>query len=230
MLVPAYFYPSEEGLAAWKRLIATADKAPVPIVAIVNPHNGPGTAVDPNYQEIFRLMARSKLTPIGYVKLGYGKRPADEVNADVDRWLTFYPGVRGIFFDEQPSDAALAPLVRNCFSYARVKIRKGVFYSNPGTVCAGVFRRRRRPDALFVRESRGFRRLSVAADRGAVGPGRVAVLLYDVKPADAARRFRQALQKQAGTVYVTDAAGANPWDRLPSYWDAEVAEAAKGRP
>jgi GH18 family chitinase len=35
--------------------------------------------------------------------------------------------------------------------------------------------------------------------------------------------IREAQERKIGMIYVTDADGANPWDRLPSYWDAEVA-------
>jgi hypothetical protein len=57
-------------------------------------------------------------------------------------------------------------------------------------------------------------------------PAQVAVLLYDV-PRDAWKRaLAELARKRAGYVYVTDASGANPWDRLPSYWDEEVAAVA----
>jgi hypothetical protein len=32
-----------------------------------------------------------------------------------------------------------------------------------------------------------------------------------------------AVEQKVGYCYVTDAGGANPWQRLPSYWDEEVA-------
>jgi hypothetical protein len=37
----------------------------------------------------------------------------------------------------------------------------------------------------------------------------------------------QAVERNAGWVYVTDAAGANPWERLPRYWDDESATVAE---
>jgi Spherulation-specific family 4 len=229
LLVPAYFYPAGDGRAAWNRLIASAGK--VPIVAIVDPDNGPGKTADPNYQSVFKSIAPSKLTPIGYVTLSYGKRTAATVKADVDQWRKLYPGVRGIFFDEQPSDAAHSPFARECYAYARAQIRDGVFFSNPGVPCAPeYFADADGPTFCLFEHHEGFDAYQPPPIVDRVGPKRVAVLLYSVKPADATRRFRQALQKQAGTVYVTDATGVNPWDRLPSYWEAEVSEAARGRP
>jgi hypothetical protein len=34
--------------------------------------------------------------------------------------------------------------------------------------------------------------------------------------------IRRAAQWKVGYVFVTDDVGPNPYDRLPSYWDAEV--------
>lgn len=230
LLVPAYFYPAGEGLAAWKRLVASADRAP--IVAVVNPDSGPGRRADENYRAVFRLIRGSRLTPIGYVTLGYGKRPAARVKAEVDRWLALYPDVRGVFFDEQPSGADLVPFARECFAHARARFPGGVVVSNPGTACdPGYLRDPDGPTVCLYENRDGFDAYRPPDWVERVGAGRVAVLLYGVPDADRMRRrFAEALRKQARTVYVTDAAGANPWDRLPSYWDRELAEAARAAP
>ncbi len=34
--------------------------------------------------------------------------------------------------------------------------------------------------------------------------------------------LRRAAQLRIGQVFITDDVGPNPYDRLPSYWDAEV--------
>jgi hypothetical protein len=36
------------------------------------------------------------------------------------------------------------------------------------------------------------------------------------------RSLRRAAQLKVGYVFLTDDVGPNPYDRLPSYWDAEV--------
>jgi hypothetical protein len=49
-------------------------------------------------------------------------------------------------------------------------------------------------------------------------------LCYDVQVADTMTNFvRLAVARNAGSIYVTDDRGNNPWDTLPSYWWAEVA-------
>ncbi len=113
LLVPAYIYPGSEGLKDWDRLIAAADR--VPIIAIVNRDSGPGKHVDQNLLAVLERARRSKLMMIGYVPLKYARRPVALVKADVDGWLSLYPGVlSGIFFDEQPSGPEGVAFVAEC--------------------------------------------------------------------------------------------------------------------
>jgi hypothetical protein len=50
------------------------------------------------------------------------------------------------------------------------------------------------------------------------------VLSYNAPdPLTLRRHLARARDQKVGHVYVTDAGGANPWDRLPRYWDEEVA-------
>jgi hypothetical protein len=227
LLVPAYFYPEGDGLKAWERLIAAADK--VPIVAIVNPASGPGRTVDENYVEVFRKARGSKVTLIGYVHLNYAKRPIADVKSEVDRWLAFYPDIQGIFFDEQPSGAEQAPYALECFGYARKKIPKGKIVSNPGTTCAEKYVSGETGATVCLfehHEGFGAYRPPKWADR--YEPERFAILLYQQKGGESMRRLlREAIRKRAGYVYVTDDVLPNPWDRLPAYWEEEVAAVAE---
>lgn len=227
LLVPAYFYPDGEGLKDWARLIASAEKTP--IVAIVNPASGPGKRVDDNYTEVFRNAKGTKVVLIGYVPLGYAKRPISAVKADVDRWLAFYPDVQGIFFDEQPSQAVDVAAVGECFAYAKAKIgRSALLVSNPGTHCdRKYFGGDDGPLVCTFEQDKGFESYRAPDWAGAIGAGRFVVLGYNIGTADQMRKFlRDAAGKTSANVYVTDDKGSNPWDRLPAYWDDEVNEAA----
>jgi Spherulation-specific family 4 len=228
LLVPAYFYPAGEGLKDWDRLIASADRTP--IVAIVNPASGPGKRVDENYTKVFSKAQRTKAVLIGYVTLGYAKRPASAVKAEVDRWLELYPGTQGIFFDEQPSQAIDAATVGECIAYARGKLgRSALLVTNPGVVCAREYLGGDDGSvACLFEHEKGFAAYRPPAWAKSVGAGRLAVLGYHVATKDQMRMFlRDSVEKLAANVYVTDAtiANGNPWDRLPTYWDDEVNEA-----
>ena len=223
IVVPAYFYPAGEGLAAWKQLIASAELTP--ITAIVNPDSGPGKRLDPAYRELFQLAKSSKVKLIGYVTLSYAERPISAVKADIDSWLHFYPEVAGIFFDEQPSQARHAEFARDACAYAREKIAKGSIVSNPGVPCAReYFDWPALPTICVFEHGDGFEKLQLPAWMHELPRDRFLILLYDVPTANAMReKVRAIVEKRAGCVYLTNRTGGNPWNGLPAYWDDEVA-------
>jgi hypothetical protein len=223
LLVPAYFYPSKAGMKEWDRLLDAAGKAPV--VVIVNPASGPGAKVDDNYKEVFERAKKSKATLIGYVSTRYAKRPLADVKADVDRWVKQYPGVQGVFFDEQVSAADGADYCEKLYEYARKEKRLAMVVTNPGTQCAEDYLKRPAADAACLFENyKGFDTFKLPTWAAGYAPGRFAVLSYEVEGAEAmGKQVRAAAEKKAGLVYVTNAKRRNPWDRLPEYWDAEVA-------
>ncbi len=227
MLIPAYFYPSGPGLKLWERLIEDSDR--VPIVAVVNPATGPGESSNLDYGSIVRRASKRKLVLIGYVSTNYGQRPMTEVTADVDHWVEFYPEIRGIFFDAQPSDAKHVEHYARLREYARKKIEGALVVANPGTLCDGAFAARPTSDAYCVfMSSTGFEnfRLPRTADRQP--PGLFAAMPYQVASADRMKDYIQmASNRGIGYLYVTDAKSPNPWGGLPSYWDAEVEGIAK---
>lgn len=225
LLIPAYFYPGGDGLVVWQKLLETAKSVePGLLIAIVNPASGPGTVVDPNYVEVMRQARAAQITLIGYVTLSYAKRPAAEVRAEVDRWLQLYPSLQGIFFDEQPSGAASLAMVQDCLAHARRKLPKGIFVTNPGTVCAAEYLQGPRPPTVCLFEHHeGFERYSLPDWGKNVSPANLAVLLYQVPDADTMKqKLRRAIGLRTGVVYVTDRTGVNPWDGLPQYWAEEV--------
>src|SRR5262245_25171375 len=147
LLVPAYFYPAGKGDEEWDKLIAAAHR--VPIVAIVNPASGPGKLADPNYE---KLLARAKeakrLTLIGYVTTSYAKRPAEDVQADVDQWLKLYPAIQGIFFDEQASGAEQVQYQTRLYEHVRKTRKLKLVITNPGTTCDEGFVAKPATDAV----------------------------------------------------------------------------------
>lgn len=227
LLVPAYFYPAGDGLAHWDNLLAAADK--VPVVAIVNPASGPGRRVDSNYVAIVDRAKQTKITLIGYVSTSYAKRPIAEVQADVDGWLKMYPGIQGIFFDEQASAAEHVPYYAALYKYVREEQKLSLVVTNPGTVCDEAYLSHPAADVVCLFENR----TPFTADRlpdwcGKYAAEHVAVLPYNVTTADGMRAcLKTAAAGKVGYLYVTDDSGRNPWDRLPTWWAEEV-DAVRG--
>lgn len=222
LLVPAYFYPAGDGLKDWERLLAAARD--VPIVAIANPASGPGERADANHAKIIGRAARAGVKTIGYVSTRYAKKPLGTVKAEVDRWLDFYPSIGGVFFDEQAGDAAHVEYYRDAFAYAREKIKNGFVASNPGVPCDVGYVATAKADLVCVFENhQGFDAFQPPAAWGAKERPHAAALAYGTMNADQMRdRARRAADLKLGYFYATDDNGANPWDRLPGYWEDEV--------
>lgn len=223
LLVPTYFYPSGNGANEWDKLITAADRAA--IVAIVNPASGPGRRVDPNYTVVLEKAAKAKrLTLIGYVSTSYAKRPQEEVKTDVDQWLKFYPGIHGIFFDEQASNADQLDYYAALYKHVRETHKLRLVITNPGTTCAEIYVSKPAADAVCLFENaKPFDTSKLPEWRTKYDANRAAVLSYQIDSVESMQRLiASAAKEKLGYCYVTDDTGNNPWDRLPTYWDEEV--------
>jgi serine/threonine protein kinase len=222
LLVPAYFYPAGDGLAQWDRLLETPD--PAAIVIIANAASGPGQVSDPNYTRIIDRAQQRGFTVIGYVSTRYAARPPKEVKDDIDRWILFYPGIRGIFFDEQASSPDRVSYYADLYQFTRKERGLHLVINNPGTTCAEQYLAQQVADVVCVIESNKdiseFRpppwmsRYNAARFAGAFP------MVAD--PPKMKHYVRELVAKGVGYCYITDDKEPNPWDRLPSYWQAEV--------
>jgi hypothetical protein len=222
LLIPAYFYPSGEQGRDWDRLMEAASR--VPIVAVANPASGPGTSPNPDYTDVVRRARAAGVTVIGYVNTGYAKRPRPEVEAEIDRWVQFYPEIGGIFLDAQPSEAGHAGYYAALRELARHKIEGALVVTNPGMVCAEEYASGSASDVAILFENRhGFDEFIPPPWTNRYPSARFAAIPYSIPTA---KRMKEAVAKAVlkgiGYFYATDAASPNPWGRLPSYWAEEV--------
>jgi hypothetical protein len=220
--VPAYYYPFGPGLREWNRLIASA-KA-VPIVAIVNPASGPGDHVDTNFAAIIPRARKAGITLVGYIGTQYTRKPLDQVKREVDTFLRFYPEIQGFHFDEQSSDAHGVDYYVELYRYVHRRIPGALVLTNPGTSCDADYAARPASDviSLFERE-RGFEEYKPPAWTSKYPGSKFCVQAHNVSTEEQMNRsLRRAAELKIGYVFITDDVGPNPYDRLPSYWDAEV--------
>jgi hypothetical protein len=223
ILVPAYFYPAGKGLQQWETLIATGLKTR--IVAIVNPASGPGERIDDNYVSVLNRARKAGITLIGYVSTRYAARPREEAERDVERWVRLYPNVQGFFFDEQASGTDKLDYYAALHAKARSTIPGALVVSNPGTACAEGYFSRPAADVVCVFENyQGFNTLTPPDWTRRYPPGRFAALPYGEETTATMKSYvGKAVGLGFGYLYVTDnASRANPWDRLPAYWEEEV--------
>jgi len=221
LLVPAYFYPADKGTKEWERLFAAPEEAGV--VAIMNPASGPGRRVDPNYTKIVEQAKKSKVALIGYVSTRYGKRKTEEIKADVDQWVKFYPGIQGIFFDEQASGTEQLEQLSVLYEHVKKTHKLSLVVTNPGTICDEQYLKKPVSDVACLYEGHEkWERFTPPAWTKELKAERIAALAYQVAAADMPKVLQQSQERRVGWIYVTDDKGANPWDQLPSYWEDEI--------
>ena len=222
VLVPAYFYPSGEGLKHWDAAIAAAKSAPITMV--VNPASGPGERIDPNYTAVLGRAKRGGVRLVGYISTRYAKRPLEDVKTDIDRFARFYPEIEGFHFDEQNSGAGFVDYYEALYRFARRTVPKAVVYSNPGTTCEEAFVARPTSEVVCLYErDRPLSEFRMPEWTGKYPPDRFSVILHQVRTEEDMKRvLNDAVRMGFGHVFISDATGVNPYDRLPSYWRAEI--------
>ena len=129
--VPAYFSPSP----LWDVMLGTANTGDARVsLAVMNPANGPGPALDSGYARVIGQAKAKGVRVLGYVATGYGTRAS--VLADIDAYKRFY-GLTDIFLDESTTDcvslATYLPWV------AAVHANGGLAAVNPGMVPASCW-------------------------------------------------------------------------------------------
>jgi len=221
ILVPAYFSPAAGGY--WSVLNQAADR--VPLVAIMNPNNGPSVSVNSNYTLAVGALRKAGGRVIGYVYSSYAARPLTEVKADIDRYHAFY-SIDGFFVDEMTNDSDVSHLAyyEDLYQYIKAKQASYLVVGNPGINTSAGYLTRPTADALVTFESNtGYPQYAPDSWTQTLPATAFAHLCYDVPASNTMTDdVRLALTRNAGYIFVTDDRGSNPWDTLPSFWPAEV--------
>jgi hypothetical protein len=222
LLVPAYIYPVGDGRTEWQRLIHAASK--VEIVAIANPNSGPGSERIMDYSSIFTEASSKGVTLVGYVSTQYDQRPIEAIKKDIDTWIRFYPQIRGFFFDQQPQEHKSVAHFVELRDYAKRKLRDPLVITNPGVPCDEAYLAQAVSSVTCVLNNfLSFDQFELPVPLKAYEPERFAALPYNVADAETMRAVvKEAVIKGIGYLYISDARPPNRWNRLPSYWDAEV--------
>ena len=211
-IVPLYTSPGD---ASWNAVIAAKKAHPtVGVVAIVNPNNGPGSAVSSAYASGIAQLTAAGIRVIGYVSTDYTRNSAATVKADIDRWRTFYPGqLTGIFFDEQSNQAGDVAYYRDLSQYAKAQ---GLAFTvgNPGTDTAEAYVGAL--DMMLIYETAGLPSTGQLAGWHANhAPSNFGIIPY---AASLNPTFVRDARKYVQYIYVQSDNLPNPWDSVPSYF------------
>ncbi|MFI5407419.1 MAG: spherulation-specific family 4 protein, partial [Nitrososphaerales archaeon] len=129
IMIPLYTYPG----TTWDTVIATKNAHPtVPIVAIINPNNGPGNSKDTNYVTEIQQLQSSGIIVMGYVQTNYAMQNTTTIQSDIDSYKSWYPQITGIFFDEMSNSAGDENYYQNLSNYAK-SVGFTFTVGNPGT-------------------------------------------------------------------------------------------------
>lgn len=261
LLVPAYFGPVPAGaLASWRQAVSLHRTGESEVILVVNVGHGAGgvhggplipagwdaAVIKQFYRQVLVDAYRQGVRLLGYVSTAYGNRPAADVAADVAAWQAMWPGITGIFLDEQasgtPADPAAARTHLDYYKAIRADVlsRFGPtqnptgdprVVTNPGTPGAspqdmplylGDGTSVPVSDVMLIHEQTGLSGYAQPAWATGYLRGRLAVLLHQVPALDAVTAGAAAVH--AGAFFIQDdGADGNPWDRLPTYWADEVA-------
>jgi hypothetical protein len=228
LLVPLYQYP-DPGATTYRWDDVAAAAARVPVVAIVNPHSGPGNGPpDENYQAAMRELRDAGVPMLGYVYTRYGERPLPEVLGDIDLYRQHFE-LAGIFVDEAASAASALPYYRALQQRIEAGFGAAALVVNSRSDADEAYLREPVCDVAVIFEDTGAVWQRRPPDTAAVQPAdsRSAVLIHSVPGAAEMRRLvTEAAVRGVEYVYVTDdqldGGDGNPWNGVPSYLGAEV--------
>lgn len=241
VLVPMYVYPANVHTnAAYNRLIDLKRRyETVPFWVVVNPASGPGEQIDANYVKAIDRLRGAGCVVLAYVTTSYGKRPQAQVKKDLDRWLTMYPRIHGVFFDEMRYDDTEAGVAYQA-ELNRIARDAGLWptVGNPGADVPGRYFAANVADVIVVHEGNVWpkeERLKGDFFGGYSDypPFTRAVLVHSQAKLDAAavrmvRRYARWIYATEAPFRPGDPQAANPWDRVSSHLE-ELCEQLTGR-
>lgn len=214
-IVPLYGFPTNP---AWDAIVKGKQAHPrVTVVAVVNPSNGPGTEKSDSFVAGIDKLLAAGIVVAGYVTTDYAARSAATVQADIDRWKTFYPKVTWMFFDEQSAKPGYEPYYKGLSDYAK---SKGFVHTigNPGADTAESYIGAL--DTMLIYESKGCSLDALQGWHTKHAPGNFGVIPYGTA-LDLA--YVKTARERVGYIYLTSDDMPNPWDTLSPYFNELLA-------
>ena len=248
VLVPAYFYPGTGGPGGvgdgWAAMAAAASQ--IPVTAVFNPDSGPLPGPpDSNYVNALTNLENSGGKAVAYVSTGSGTVPLATVESEIQTYVSQYGNlIKGFFVDEMFILPSTLSYYQSLYSYIKTLDTSYTVVGNPGSPflngvspnsfmsTADVMNIFEGPHTAPTPGAAGFDAYPYGLNWFQSFPSnRISNIVHDV-PADSGNPAQssamvadlsKAIQLNAGSVYLTDGTGSNPYSALPSYWDQEVA-------
>jgi len=212
ILQPSYCYPSP-GSPFWDTIFAHDTSR---LECVLNPANGPGFDVEPNYAWIIRKLRQRTIPILGYVATTYGNKPIADVQKEIAMWSGLY-AVADIFLDEVSAEIDKLSYYQNIYGSARGRI-----VNNPGTVPGYEFSKC--GDITITAECGLDDYLRLKLPDSLKGRKDSAHIVHGVRNEGAMRKVVGLARKRASYVYCCD---SSDYDTLPNYYPAFVKEVSR---
>jgi hypothetical protein len=209
VIVPLYMYPNY----VWTDLIQAHEAYPsVPIVAAVNPDDGPGYGVDPFFLSQVQALQSAGIIVIGYDNTQYGSVPLSTVEAQASDYVSWY-GLSGIYVDCMSNIEGWEWYYSDVTSYAH-SIGAWEVIGNPGADVPSDYVGT--VDSIIIYENAGLPSLSFLAGwHASYSASNFGIVSY-------ADGFNPSYISSATAylhwIYTTDGVWPNPYTQLPSYF------------
>lgn len=214
MIIPLYSYPGD----SWNALLsAKAANPSVPVIAIINHDNGPGTFSDPNYTIGIQKLQSEGIVIIGYVDTHYTKINESYARKQINLWHSFY-SINGIFFDQMSNLPENEGYYLNLTNYAK-SIGYSVTVGNPGTATLPSYIGT--VNTLVVYEDQGLPQISALGSwQAKYGNSNFSMIAFGIN--DINDSFISNVSGHFGYIYITNGTLPNPYDSVPSYLKGEM--------
>ncbi|MDC8451493.1 MAG: fibronectin type III domain-containing protein [Candidatus Nitrosotalea sp.] len=220
VMIALYTYPG----STWD-VVAQAKIAhpSVPIVAIINPNNGPGSSRDSNYVSGIQELHNAGVVVLGYDATGYASNSASSVKSVMDTWKSLY-SIDGIFFDEMANWSGPESYYSDLTNYAK-SLGYTMTVGNPGTDTLPSYIGT--VDNLMIYEDAGLPLLSALQGwHTSYDKSNFSMIAFGVNSVSAS--FLSSASNYVGYIYLTNDVLPNPYDTVPSYFGTLVADLDTG--
>src|SRR2546427_409638 len=210
IVIPLYSDPS----TTWDGVVQDKLAHPsVPIVAIINPSNGPGTSKDTNYVSGIQKLQSAGIIVLGYVPTSYGNRSTSLVEDDINSYKNWY-NVNGIKFDQMSTNATLVNYYSNLTNYTK-SLGMTLTVGNPGrdTIPGYIGT----VDFLSIYEGSGLPSIAFLGGWHTGYPkSNFAIVAFGVSSLNSSNIAK--VSNYVGHIYITDDVLPNPYDTIPAYF------------
>src|SRR6185437_3577180 len=220
VMIALYTYPD----STWD-VVAQAKSAhpSVPVVAIINPDNGPGSSRDANYVSGIQKLHAAGVVVLGYDATGYASNSASSVKSVMNIWKSLY-NIDGIFFDEMANWSGEENYYSGLTSYAK-SLGYTMTVGNPGTDTLPSYIGT--VDNLMIYENPGLPPLSALQGwHTSYDKSNFSMIAFGVNSISTS--FLSSASNYVGYIDLTNDVLDNPYDSVPSYFGTLVADLDTG--